>query len=286
MGAAHDPAAGRSPFLRTPASHSTAVCVEVPHAGLAIPDDPAVALEVTRQELLRDADLYVEKLYAQAPTQGAELLSAFYSRYVVDLNRSADDVDRSTVADHPSPRLGQTRGVIWRTTTRGRPCLGRALSYRDFSQRIQSYYTPYHLELRRLLQETRARQGFAVLVAAHSMPSRGRPSEAARADVVPGSLGGTSCAPEVLEVVDRVFGDAGLSIRHDVPYQGGHTTAHYGRPALGWHVVQVELNRALYMDEDSSKPRPGDFEALQAILTRFVGELTALRLPRADGVEE
>ncbi len=279
MGEARESTAGETaPFVLTPASHATAVSVEVPNAGLALPDDPAVALEVTRRELLRDADIHVDRLCAGAPARGADLLCARYSRYVVDLNRAADDVDRVTVADHPSPRSGCSRGVVWRTTTTGRPCSSQELSYADFSRRIQRYYTPYHLELRRLLTEARQRHGFAILLAAHSMPSRGRASEEPRADVVPGSLGGESCAPDILAVVDEVFGAAGLSVRHDAPYGGGHTTAHYGRPAEGWHVVQLELNRALYVDEETFELHRGDFEALKTTLDQLFAVMATLRL--------
>ena len=132
------------------------------------------------------------------------------------------------------------------------------------------------------MQFLRARHGFAIGLAAHSMPSMGRglgaPKPVRRPDVVPGSRGGTSADRRVLELVEAHFTDAGLSVRHDDPYRGGHTTAHYGRPHEGWHVVQIELNRDLYVDERTSEPRTGDFEALQAVLTALVGKLGQLDL--------
>ena len=118
-----------------------------------------------------------------------------------------------------------------------------------------------------------------MLLAAHSMPSVSRSAlgAAARADVVPGTRGRSSASAEVIDLVDQHFRDAGLSVRHDDPYRGGWTTTNYGRPKEGWHAVQVELNRALYVDEATSRPKDGDFEALQEVVSGLVAKLGALR---------
>src|SRR5688572_27912357 len=97
--------------LHAPERGETAVLVEVPHAGLAIPEGVAGTLIVPLDVVLRDSDLYVDRIWEHAPDHGATLLSASVSRYVVDLNRAADDVDRDTVPDHPAPRPTQARGV-------------------------------------------------------------------------------------------------------------------------------------------------------------------------------
>jgi len=274
---AMEPAPGR--LMR--AEGDARVLFEGPHAGLVLPVRIAPGIDVSAKELRRDADIFVDDLCVDVIEHGADLLAGHYSRYVVDLNRAVDDVDRATVADHPTPRLGRSRGVVWRSTTRGRVCVHPELDYASFCDRIDRYYTPYHRALQVWLERTRERHGFATVLAAHSMPSRGAAGEAPRADVVPGSLGGRSCAPAVLEVVDAVFRDAGLSVRHDDPYRGGHTTAHYGRPADGQHVLQLELNRALYVDEETSAPKAAGYAELRATLNRLAAGLSALELPRA-----
>jgi N-formylglutamate amidohydrolase len=272
------------PFdLVTPERDRIAVVVEVPHAGLAVPEDVPGGVHVDRESVLRDADLYVDELYADAPARGAILLSARVSRYVVDLNRHPDDVDRATVPDHPAPRGTNPRGVVWRTTTDGRPVLAAPLTHAQLVARLERYHAPYHATLRQALDETRTRFGHAILVAAHSMPSVGRSGHrdpgVRRADVVPGTLGRTSADPRVIDLVDRHFRAAGLSVRHDDPYRGGYTTQHYGRPAHRVHAVQIELNRALYVDEATCEPRAGDFERLRAICADLVSELGRLHLP-------
>lgn len=254
---------------------------EVPHAGMQVPMQLRDRLDVTEDEVRRDSDIYVDELCAGVTGHGADLLRARVSRYVVDLNRAPDDVDRATVADHPSPRAGRSRGVVWRTTTRGRVCVRPELDYRAFRERIERYYTPYHAALRRWLVASTERRGSALVVAAHSMPSAGRAGEPPRADVVPGSRGGTTVAPEVLDVVDSVCAAAGLSVRHDEPYGGGYTTTHYGRPERGWNVLQLEINRALYVDEETGARKPAGFAEVSRLMERFADELGALDLARS-----
>ena len=211
-----------------------------------------------------------------APRYGAGLLSARVSRYVVDLNRAPDDVDLETVRDHPAPRRAQPRGVVWRVTTEGRPLLRSPLDYRALRERLTRYHEPYHTRLADELESTRQQFGFVVLVAAHSMPSavrRGPRDVERRADVVPGTLGRTTAHARVIELVDEHFRAAGLSVRHDDPYRGGYTTAHYGRPGQGTHAIQIELNRALYMDEATCRPKTGDFERLQGLLGALMTRL-------------
>jgi N-formylglutamate deformylase len=258
------------------------VLVEVPHAGLAVPDDVLDVLAAPLDALMRDADLYVDKLYANAPGRGARLLVSHVSRYVVDLNRDRGDVDRGTVSDHPAPVSSQPRGVVWRATTDGRPVLRRPLNYQGLLGRLARYYEPYHATLAATLAELRERHGFAILVAAHSMPSLGRSLHAdpgaARADVVPGTRGRTSCDPRLIDLVDAHFRNAGLSVLHDTPYRGGFSTTHYGRPRQGLHAIQIELNRALYMDEDSFEPREADFRALVVVLDSLLDALASIDL--------
>lgn len=253
--------------------------VEVPHAGLGIPDAVRAEITAPQASILRDADMYVDKLYARAPALGATLLVANVSRYVVDLNRAPDDVDLSTVPDHPAPRGAQPRGVVWRVTTDGQPALAAPLKYTQLRARLELFHTPYHRAIADTLSRMRARHGHAILLAGHSMPSVGRAGHsdpgAKRADVVPGTRSRTTASEKLIDLVDAHFKDAGLVVRHDDPYKGGFTTQHYGRPRDGFHAIQIELSRALYMDEETGAPRPADFDKLSALLDALVTKLAA-----------
>jgi N-formylglutamate amidohydrolase len=268
--------------LQRPSRAALPVLVEVPHAGVIVPDAVKDELSAPEDALLRDADIYVDDLYEHAPSLGASLLRSRVSRYVVDLNRAQDDVDSATVTDHPAPVGAQPRGVVWRATTDGRPVLRRPLTFSSLRKRLARYYVPYHDALQQRLTELRSEFGFAILLAGHSMPSRGRSlhvdAGVRRADVVPGSQGRTTADERIIDLVDAHFRAAGLTVRHDDPYKGGYATTHYGRPELGVHAIQIELNRALYVDEDTFTKRRGDFEQLQTLLDALVSKLGQLDL--------
>jgi N-formylglutamate deformylase len=268
--------------LKLPSRAAIAVLVEVPHAGLDLPEAVQDELSAPEDALRRDADIYVDELYAHAPSLGATLLCSTVSRYVVDLNRAQDDVDSATVTDHPAPVGAQPRGVVWRATTDGRPVLRRPLTFSALRRRLARYYVPYHEALRQTLDDMRARFGAAILLAGHSMPSRGRSlhvdAGVRRADVVPGTQGRTTADERVIDLVDQYFRAAGLSVKHDDPYKGGFSTVHYGRPAHGSHAIQIELNRALYVNEETFEKRPGDFQRVQLLLDGLVVKLGQLDL--------
>jgi N-formylglutamate amidohydrolase len=256
--------------------------VEIPHAGLIVPEAIRHELLAPEDALMRDADIYVDRLYENSARAGATLLVAKLSRYVVDLNRARDDLDAATVSGHPVGAGTQPRGVVWRATTDGRPVLLRPLGPTELNSRLERYYAPYHKVLQLNLDRLRDRFGYVILLAAHSMPSLGRSTHrdpgAQRADVVPGTCGRTSADPRVIDFVDAHFRNAGLRVRHDDPYKGGYTTSHYGRPAQRCHAIQIELNRALYVDEQTFRIKQPEFDELQRLLDSLVTSLAALKL--------
>ncbi len=262
-----------------PAAEETPLIVEVPHAGLYV-DGPSLArLAAPARAIGRDADLYVDELYADAHARGATLIASNVSRYVCDLNRSELDVDAESVEGAPA-HARATRGIIWRLTSEGARVLDAPLPQAELERRLDTYYRPYHRALADLLERKRARFGFAILLAAHSMPSVGRAGhgdpQATRADVVPGTRGRTTSAARFIDAVDAHARAAGLSIAHDDPYQGGYTTQHYGRPDRHVHVVQVELARRLYMDE-ATLTKNASFDQTRAWCAALVGALGAMK---------
>jgi N-formylglutamate amidohydrolase len=249
-----------------PTTEETPVVVEVPHAGLLV-DGPTLArLVAPARAIGRDADLYVDELYADCPSFGATCIVAHVSRYICDLNRAETDVDAESVEGAPANSRA-TRGIVWRLTSEGARVLDGPLPRAEVERRLDTYYRPYHRAIATVLERKRAKFGFAILLAAHSMPSVGRAGHgdpnAPRADVVPGTRGRTSASRGVIDVVDAHARSGQMTVAHDDPYQGGYTTQHYGRPDLQVHVVQVELARRLYMDEASLAKSPG-FEGLKA----------------------
>lgn len=264
----------------------TPVVVEVPHAGLAVPPHFAVDLLAPARAIARDADLFVDELYAQACEEGATLIVSRVSRYVVDLNRAETDVDAETVIGAPSsPRA--PRGVVWRLTTDNERSLTSPLTPAELTARLDEIHRPYHAALARIVEAKVARFGVCVVLAGHSMPSVGRTghgdSNVRRADVVPGTQGRTTAHASLIDLVERHAQEAGLSVRHDEPYRGGFTTRHWGRPAQGVHAIQVEIARRLYMDE-ASLTKTATFGTMQAFVRALVRKLGAAASSPAFGV--
>lgn len=258
----------------------TPVVVEIPHAGLSADALALATLAAPARSLAQDADLYVDELFADAPDEGATMLVAHASRYVCDLNRAFDDAD--SLAVEGGRARSAPHGVIWRSTTENRPALTAPLRRSEYERRLDEIYRPYHAALERLLSERIERFGYVVLLCAHSMPSYGRDGHRdpghRRADVVPGSRGRTSAAPAIIEVPDVLARERGWTVAHDDPYRGGFSTAHYGRPHQNQHAIQVELSRALYMDETSLAKKPKQFEEVRKYCRDLVARLAAVEL--------
>lgn len=266
-----------------PTRAETPVLVEVPHAGLMLDPEALAWTLAPARSIAADADLYVDEIVREAPACGATLIVANASRYLVDLNRGPDDVDGEAVdGGGPGPF---PRGVVWRLTTDGAPALVARLSRQELERRMAMVYRPYHAMVERILARKRARFGCALLLCAHSMPSAARPRAGwpaghaqVRADIVPGTRGRSTAAGSLIDIVDRIAGRHGLSVRHDDPYRGGFSTAHYGKPANNIHAIQVEIARRLYMDEASLQRRPqalGTVREFARILMNELGAATA-----------
>lgn len=267
-----------APFVEIePESDASPLVVSVPHAGLFVPERFRPLVGADERTRKRDADLHVDKLWEAAPKRGAALLRATQSRFVLDLNRAPDDVDRDVCPKCERPARKNPRALIWRLSTEGVPVLARPLTCEEVEQRVHLVHRPYHERLERLLEERRQRFGYAILVDGHSMPSVGRRTHTdrgeRRADLVPGDVLGSSCSPRLSEAVRGHFEQRGYEVRPNEPYMGGYITRHHGRPSDDIHAIQIEVNRDLYMDEETfafreEKARPL-IDALLALLDRL-----------------
>jgi N-formylglutamate amidohydrolase len=263
-----------------PRGEACPLLVEVPHAGIGVPDEVRPELLLDDAGVKRDADLHVEQLYQRAPDFGATLIYTEVSRFVVDLNRSPDDVDALAVADKENPRPDAPRGLIWRVATDGTPAIAAPISLDSWRSRVARYHTPYHRAVDEVVAKLRARFGRVLVLSGHSMPSVGKATHAdpgkRRADVVPGDLRGAACAPSVTAAAVEHFAGAGLSVAPNDPYLGGETTRRLGRPSESIHALQVELNRAIYMDEASFQPLTEKFSTVKSLCEGLVQRLAAL----------
>jgi len=235
-----------------------------PHSGTEYPADLLAASRLDPVALRRSEDSFVDELFAAAPRLGAPLLSARFARAYIDVNREPYELDPSMFAEPlpgfvnaGSPRVRMGLGTIARIVASGEEIYARKLCFAEVLQRIERLYRPYHQALRRLLEETEALFGGWLLIDCHSMPSEsGLGCGHSGADIVLGDCHGTSCAPEIVEYVRRFLVRRGYSVAINAPYAGGFTTDHYGRPDTRRHALQIELNRALYMNESDHQRKP------------------------------
>ncbi|HZF49835.1 MAG TPA: N-formylglutamate amidohydrolase [Polyangiaceae bacterium] len=265
-----------------PRSAESPVVVEVPHAGLSIDPETLLNLVAPARSIARDADLYVDALWQDAPSEGATLLFARASRFVVDLNRSETDVDADTVEG--GGKTPWPRGVVWRLTTDNEPMLANRLSRAELERRLTLVHRPYHAKLREILERKRALFGFAILLCGHSMPTEGRRGGAdlagiagMRADLVPGTRGRTTAAGSLIDTVDAHGKRMGWSVVHDHPYRGGFSTGHYGMPDRNIHAIQLEVARRLYMEEATLRIRPDGFRTVREFARTLVARFAVTK---------
>lgn len=280
---------GHEPFgevleISTPAQRHLPMVFASPHSGRLYPPEFLALSPLEPQVLRRSEDSFVDELWADAVTQGAPLLKALFPRAYLDVNREAYELDPAMFEDalpsfvnSDTPRVIAGLGTIARLVASGSEIYRRKLTFAEAERRISELYMPYHAALRRLVDETERQFGYCILIDCHSMPSSGTEATHGhgRVDFVLGDCFGQACAPQITRTADAMLSHLGYRCLRNTPYAGGHTTRHYGKPELGIHALQIEINRRLYMDEATHVKNEG-FATLQADLGRVVAALAAL----------
>src|SRR3954451_13521973 len=262
--------------LRRPQRRTLPLVLASPHSGAEYPDEFLAVARLDPLTLRRSEDSFVDEIFAAGPELGAPLVAARFPRAYLDVNREPWELDPTMFADAlpnyvniRSPRVRMGLGTIARVVASGEEIYARKLRFPEARIRVETLYHPYHQALRKLVLETEAAFGFCLLVDCHSMPSAASDTSGqGPADIVLGDCHGTSCAPEIVEAARAFLARRNFAVTLNAPYAGGFTTAHYGNPRRGRHALQIEINRALYMDERRVRRKPE--------LARIAAEMTAL----------
>jgi N-formylglutamate amidohydrolase len=266
--------------LHEPVARSLPLVLSSPHSGSEYPADLLAASRLDPLALRRSEDSFVDELFAAAPRLGAPLLSARFPRAYVDVNREAYELDPAMFCDAlpgfvnaESARVRMGFGTIARIVANGEEIYARKLRFAEARRRIECLYYPYHQVLGRLVEATEGAFGGYLLVDCHSMPSAaGSACGQDGADIVLGDCHGASCAPQIVEAATSFLVERGFVVAINAPYAGGFTTGFYGCPRAHRHALQIEINRALYMDERSYRKKPR-FARLVKDLARLVERL-------------
>jgi N-formylglutamate amidohydrolase len=253
-----------------------------PHSGRQYPGSLLDASRLDERGLRRSEDFQVDALFRGAPAIGAPLLLAHFPRAYLDVNREPYELDPRmfegrlpAFANTRSMRVAGGLGTIPRIVGDGHEIYRRRLPVAEALWRIESVYQPYHAALRGLVQEACRRFGEAILVDCHSMPSASLgPESDRRPDIVLGDRYGTSCAPQIIDAAQDIFEGFGYLVVRNRPYAGGFITEHYGQPSSGTHALQIEINRALYMDEAALRVH-GGYPKLEGNITEFMRVFSA-----------
>ncbi len=243
---------------------STPLVLDSPHSGTEYPPDFGHSCRLT--ELRSAEDTHVEKLYDFVPSTGAAWVEAHFPRSYLDANRNTTEID-VTLLDAPWPHEVETdpvimskvrlgKGLIWRHTDEGVPIYDRPLPVAEVQNRIDTCWRPYHAAVEQAINAAHARHGYSIHINCHSMPAVSAAHSTdypglEHADFVIGTRNDTSASAGVGKLVTEHLRGLGYSVEYNHPYKGVELVRRYSDPAKHRHSVQIEINRRLYMDEQT-----------------------------------
>ncbi|MGF1447515.1 MAG: N-formylglutamate amidohydrolase [Pikeienuella sp.] len=269
--------------LIEPATLSSGAVFSSPHSGRAYPPELIARTRLHLRRLRASEDALVDRLFGAAPRFGAPLLCATAPRAFVDLNRAPSDLDPALIDGVPdlgiNQRVAAGLGVVPRVVSEGEAIYAERLSLAEAQARLDRLHTPYHACLSELIARAKRHFGIALVFDCHSMPTealRAAPRVNGRLpDVVLGDRFGASAGRSVLARTQEAFEAAGLRVVRNTPFAGGYITQTYGCPQDGVHVVQIEIDRGLYLDQVRIEPT-ASFSGLQRLLGQVVAQLCGL----------
>lgn len=273
--------------LTQPERRTTSVVFASPHSGRAYSKAFLRRTALDEQSVRSSEDAFVDRLFESAPQAGAPFIKAGVPRAYVDLNRSEDELDPALIDGAPrqghNPRIASGLGVIPRVVANGQAIYSGKLSLIEARNRIETIWRPYHAALQASLDEAHLMFGEAVLIDCHSMPHEAMDQVARRGirrpEVVLGDRFGASADGAIVDRIEAAFTRGGLVVTRNTPFAGAYITQAYGRPGRGRHAVQIEIDRALYMDERLIRPNH-NFDAFRELMREVVREIA--EIGRAD----
>lgn len=273
--------------LAKPAGKSIPLLVDAPHSGGLLPEDFDFICDLA--DLRQSDEFYVDRFAEYAVGAGGTFLKANISRAYIDLNRPISDLHPS-LCDQPIPwplsrskRVMYGIGLIRHLVRPFEPVYNRMLTLEEIQNRIRDYYDPYYKVLGEELNALRAAHGRVLHINLHSMPQIGVDG-IRMPDIVLGDHDGHSSGRVYREMLKSFFESHGLRVAINNPYKGVELTRRFAKPRQGIHCIQLEINKALFMDESTLAPHDGIDEVgtLFKALWLHIGDMfNALSAPQA-----
>ncbi|HLV27813.1 MAG TPA: N-formylglutamate amidohydrolase [Burkholderiaceae bacterium] len=265
--------------LVTPSVEAIPLVCDSPHSGSTYPADFQTVLPVSVLRWAEDA--HVDELWNAVPRHGGTLLCAEFPRSYVDVNREIDDIDPNLLAEpwtsevRPTEKSRLGYGLFWHSVN-GRPMYDRKLWVGELENRISTYYEPYHAALWRQINSAVEHFGMVWHLNLHSMPSNSyvamQQKDKGLADFVLGDRDGTTCDPTLTGIIEDYLTQCGYSVARNDPFKGVALVARIGQPSAHRHSLQIELNRRLYMNEETFE-KSADFSRVQRDLDGLCAHL-------------
>lgn len=264
-------------WRRDPETAEVPLVFDSPHSGSDYPQDFRFACPL--ETLRRAEDAYVDELYADAPTHGATLIGALFPRSYLDPNRGVEDIDEALIDGRwptplrPSQNTRSGLGLVRRVARPSTPIYDRKLSVDEVLARIERCHTPYHRVLDEACTRLHAKYGTVWHINCHSMPSKRSARDIGRpADFVLGDRDGTTCDKELTDFVAGVLRRRGYDVRINEIYKGVEIVKRQGRPSARRHSLQIEVDRALYMDQKTLQ-KNSNFAQLRSDIAHLIDML-------------
>jgi len=263
-----------------PAAQTAPFVLCSPHSGRVYPRHFLEQSRLDPLTLRKSEDCFVDELFQGAAELGVPMIAARFPRAFLDVNREPYELDPELFAD-PLPDYANTQsvrvvgglGTIARIVADGEEIYRSRLGVDHALERVEQFYFPFHRALEALIAQTKAQFGYAILIDCHSMPSAiTAQSSGPRPDFVIGDRFGSACDPRLTRMLREMISVEGYDVQLNRPYAGGYITEHYGRPYRGVQAVQIEINRALYLNELAFTRKPG-FHRIKTDLTRIAAAL-------------
>lgn len=262
-----------------------------PHSGRAYSDDFFELTKLNIRNLRQSEDAFVDEIFASSSLYGAPLLNALFPRAYVDVNREPWELDPEMFSEplpsyikKKSTYISAGLGTVPKIVGNGQNIYIRELSFPEVHKRIHDHYFPYHNALKDLIKNTLSIHGACIVIDCHSMPSEKKVRGHFKKDlpdIIIGDNHGTSCSSSIVELTERVLESLGYSVGRNCPYAGGFITKNYSNIEKGVHTLQIEINRALYMNEKTVERSP----KLSSLIKKFRFLIEELSTINIDNLE-
>ncbi|WP_338549927.1 N-formylglutamate amidohydrolase [Roseovarius phycicola] len=275
--------------LTRPNRRTTSVVFASPHSGRGYSSHFLRRSMLNEKAIRSSEDAFVDQLFEVAPQFGASLITATVPRAYVDLNRSIEELDPALIdgvrkGGH-NPRVSSGLGVIPRVVANGQAIYSGKITLAEAQQRLERYWAPYHTALRTELDQAHEAFGEAILIDCHSMPHEAMDSVVRtgikRPEIVLGDRFGAAASEAIVDRIEAAFVHAGFAVTRNTPFAGAFITQNYGKPANDRHAIQIEVDRALYMNEKTIRPN-AEFATFKRRLQAIIADIARIGRPEAQ----